>query len=142
MPSGFITPLVTAGSVSLDGTAGIFAFVDGLGNGVGAEVNGSSISFLVEQSYWLGAAVGGSNPSFAGYDLQSAMGPLTVDNPSAGAWNVPTSLGTFSMWSVSSATFTATTGNAVPEPATVGLAGSILLLAGLTARASQSRRKK
>jgi hypothetical protein len=138
-PTGFVTPLVAPGSVSLDGTTGTFLFGSGPGNGVGVEVDGSSISLLLEENYWEGAGVSGDSSSLAGYDLESALGPLILDSP-GGGMTIPTSFGTFSFWSVSNATFTATTGSAVPEPATAGLAGGILLLGGFAALARTARR--
>ncbi len=63
------------------------------------------------------------NPAVATYDLTTAIGPLTgptAFNPGA---TFATTAGDFSLTVVPSATFQATVGQAIPEPATLTLIG-------------------
>ena len=106
---GFYTTWTTRGTVSVAGVTGTFS------NGVMVEVdhNGTFSSISLAQqinasSYFY--FVTGYSGSLSAYDLQSSIGPLSLNSPSANAFNlgVATSFGSFTLTSVSSASFTAT----------------------------------
>ena len=112
----YFTPFVsgnTGGTVSIDGVTGTWA------NGVSVDnyvytpsPSSSSLSFAQQNSpssYFFFTF--GYNSSLLNYDLQSPIGPLPLSNPNVNGYNYPvtTSFGSFTLTSISSATFTATT---------------------------------
>jgi hypothetical protein len=113
---GFYTSWTTHGAVSIDGVAGTFS------NGVMVEVyhNGSaswiSLAQQVNTSSYFYFLTGYSG-SLAAYDLKSPIGPLSLNSPAPNAFNpsVVTSFGSFTLTSVSSASFTAS--NVMPVSA-------------------------
>jgi hypothetical protein len=98
----FNTPFVTGGIVSIGGMTGTFSVP------VSAQVNSPWINFIVQLTGSSSASVvGGSSTSFAGYNLQSAIGPLALSAPDVNSVprSVPTSFGSFILTGVSSETF-------------------------------------
>lgn len=71
-----------------------------------------------------GTVLGGTNPAFASYNLQSALGPVCVTGPTTfGLFNsIPTSIGSVTLSSVSNVCFTAIVGGGtwsqIPSPPT------------------------
>jgi hypothetical protein len=99
----FNTPFVTGGIVQIGGRSGAFSVP------VSAQVNSPWVNFIVQLTASSNASVvGGSSTSFAGYNLQSAIGPLTLSSPDVNVdpRSVPTSFGSFILTGVSSETFT------------------------------------
>jgi hypothetical protein len=99
----FNTPFVTGGIVQIGGKSGAFSVP------VSAQVNSPWVNFIVQLTASSNASVvGGSSTSFAGYNLQSAIGPLTLSSPDVNVdpRSVPTSFGSFILTGVSSETFT------------------------------------
>jgi hypothetical protein len=99
----FNTPFVSGGIVQIGGKSGTFSVP------VSAQVNSPWVNFIVQLTASSSAAVvGGSSASFAGYNLQAAMGPLTLSSPDVNVdpFSVPTSFGSFILTGVSSETFT------------------------------------
>ena len=99
----FNTPFVSGGIVQIDGKSGTFSVP------VSAQVNSPWVNFVVQLTASSSAAVvGGSSASFAGYNLQSAIGPLALSSPDVNVdpRSVPTSFGSFILTGVSSETFT------------------------------------
>jgi hypothetical protein len=99
----FNTPFVTGGIVHIGGMSGTFSVP------VSAQINSPWVNFIVQLTSSSSAAVvGGSSTSFAGYNPQSAIGPLTLSAPDVNIdpRSVPTSFGSFILTKVSSETFT------------------------------------
>lgn len=99
----FNTPFVTGGIVQVGGKSGTFSVP------VSAQVNSPWVNFIVQLTASSSTSVvGGSSTSFAGYNLQSAIGPLTLSSPDVNVdpRSVPTSFGSFILTGVSSETFT------------------------------------
>jgi virginiamycin B lyase len=109
--SVFNTPFVTGGTLSIGGMSGTFSIP------VSAQVNAPFVNFelgLTSTSHT--SLVGGSSTSFAQYNLQSGIGPLTLAALQVGASHpsVSTSFGSFVLTAVNSETFTATIATAPP----------------------------
>ena len=107
----FNTPFVTGGTVSIGGMSGTFSIP------VSAQVNSPFVNFIVKlTSSSTTSVVGGSSTSFATYNLQSAIGPLTLSAADVNASHpsVPTSFGSFVLTGVNSETFTAAITTSVP----------------------------
>jgi hypothetical protein len=99
----FNTPFVTGGIVQIGGKSGTFSVP------VSAQVNSPWVNFSVRLSASSSdAVVGGASASFAGYNLQSAIGPLALSSPDVNVdpRSIPTSFGSFILTGVSSETFT------------------------------------
>jgi len=81
-----------------------------------------------------------SNPAFVTYNLATSIGPIFVPTPfSVNQWNcsdgcVNTTQGILNFSAISNVTFTASTGPAVPEPATLTLLGLGYLAVGAARR--------
>jgi hypothetical protein len=82
-----------------------------------------------------------SSTAFTDYDLSTDIGPAPAALAFAFCSSFPTSLGSISLSSVSDVTYTAVVG-AVPEPLSVILLGSALLILCLKLRRSRARRQK
>ncbi len=99
----FNTPFVTGGTVSIAGKSGTFSVP------VSAQINSPWVNFVVQLTSSSNAAVvGGSSTSFAGYNVQSAIGPLTLSAPDVNIQprSVATSFGSFILTGVKSEMFT------------------------------------
>lgn len=99
------TPFVSGGTVQVAGKSGAFSVP------VSAQVNAPWVNFSAELSPGTSdAIVGGSSPAFAGYQFQSAIGPLTLSSPDVNVdpRSVATSFGSFVLSGVSKVTFTIT----------------------------------
>jgi hypothetical protein len=113
------TPFVT-GTVSIVGMSGTFSSLASI------QVNGTFVNLLYGTSGGFAAVVGGSSPSLFNnnlqYNLQSSLGPLSLDNvqPNSNLQYLQTSFGSFNITSVSDAIFAASVG---PAPVTVTFSG-------------------
>jgi len=99
------TPFVSGGTVQIAGNSGTFSVP------VSAQVNSPWVNFSAElTSGTSDAIVGGSSTAFAGYQFQSAIGPLALSSPDVNVdpRSVPTSFGSFVLTGVKSETFTIT----------------------------------
>ncbi len=104
------TPFVTGGTVSIDGTSGTFSIP--LYALVSFPYGHPYVNFAVQLTSFSGTpVVGGSSTLLAGYNLQSAIGTLTLSAPDVSIHppSVATSFGSFILTAVGSGTFTATT---------------------------------
>ena len=112
----YYTPFVSGGSggtVSIDGVTGTWSNGVGVYNYVypSTDPSSESISFTEQISNGLFFFTFGSNASLLNYALQSAIGPLPLSSEGVNFYDyaVTTSFGSFTLTSLSSETFTATT---------------------------------